>query len=74
MVILKVEDEEPETIKETDENIANNTLKIDARSLARYSPKENGHLDFISQKTQDFLAIQNRLSQLDHNSMKSKTA
>ena len=42
-------------------------LKLDEKTMAKYNSKENGALDFVNQKVQEYLRIQRQLPLLDYN-------
>ena len=60
------------TSEEINSELAGAMLKMDVKSLALYSKQENGMLDFVEQKTLEFLMIQASLPRLDHNTMVSE--
>ena len=47
-------------------------LKIDEKSWLKCRPRDFGALDFVALKTHEFLLMQHKLSQLDHNSLHSE--
>ena len=46
-------------------------LRIDEKAWLKCRPKDFGALDFVALKTHEFLVMQHKLSQLDHNSLLS---
>ena len=63
---------EEQSSEEVTTEMAASLLKLDAKMMAMYRPKENGVLDFVNQKAQEFLRIQRQLPMLDHNTMSSE--